>query len=779
MRVITRKVVRDLRRARAQAAAVALTVMLGVGLFISSAGAFENLDNSYHHTYARLHFADLQATGGDPTRVADAALGAGARDATIRTQVDPPMLARGTKLLGRVSGLPAIGHPAVDDVEVIRGRYLSPADPTGVLVETHAASTFHLAPGDTLRVFTSSGWQRLTVRGVVVSAEYLWPARSRQSVLEDPHAFAVVFAPQTTVSRWYGAAHSQVLVELPGGPAGRPARALAAAMRAAGAVDVTTQAEQPSPATLQLDLDGFNEMSKAFPLLFLTAAGVAAYVLLTRRVRAERPIIGSLLASGARRGRIVRHYLLQAVAITLLGGLAGVMLGVLGTGAVTHAYTQELAIPDTLVRQHPLLAVGGLALSLLIGLAGAAAPALSAARTAPAEAMRNEVVAHPPGTWSRAVTRLRGVPVSGRMALLDVARNRRRTAATALGAVLALVLVLASLGMITTMADALHVQYDDVERQDATVTVTPGATAAVRAGLERLPQVSAVERSQTGPVTVTSGTASYSTALHAFRTGTLMHGFRDADGKSMPLPRSGILTGSALADHLDVGVGDTVTLTTPGGTPTAQRIVGFVDEPLGTNIYATPPTARRVLGHTGSQTLLARFAPGTDRTALRRTVTRMDGVVAYADAHALLRSLDQYLGLFWAFVGMMVALGAVLALAIIYVSMAVSVVERTNELATLRAAGVTLGRVAATLATENLLATLIGIPIGLLLGWVAADQFMGLYSNDMFTLPLSLPWWTLVLAAAGVLVAAALSQLPAMRAVRRLNIAQVVRERAS
>jgi putative ABC transport system permease protein len=779
MRVTTRKVVRDLRRGRAQVVAVAVTVMLGVGLFIASAGAFENLDNSYHHTYTRLHFADLEATGGNPARVAEAATRAGASDVTIRTQVDPPMLVRGTKLLGRVSGLPAARHPAVNDLEVVRGRYLSPADPTGILVETHAASTFHLVPGDSLRVFTPAGWQRLTVRGVVVSAEYLWPARSRQSVLEDPHAFAVVFARQATVRDWYGAAHAQVLAKVPGGPSGERGPAVAAAMRAAGAADVTTQAQQPSPATLQLDLDGFNEMSKAFPLLFLTAAGVAAYVLLTRRVRAERPLIGTLLAGGARRSRLVRHYLLQGVAITLLGGLGGVVLGVLGTSAVTHAYTRDLAIPDTVVHQHPLLVVTGLALGVLVGLAGAAAPAIAAARTAPAEAMRNEVVAHPPGAWSRAVSGLRGVPVSGRMALRDVVRGRRRTAATALGSVLALVLVLASLGMITTMAHALHLQYDDVERQDATVTVAPGASAAVRTDLQALPQVTAVEQSQVGPVTVTRGTASYSTALQGFRTDTVMHGFRGTDGGSMALPRSGILAGSALADHLHVGVGDTVTLTAPGGTPTRERIAGFVDEPLGTNLYTAPSTARRILGQAGSQTLLARFAPVANRTALRRTITRMNGVVAYADAHALLQSMNRYLGLFWAFVGIMVALGAALALAIIYVSMAVTVVERTNELATLRAAGVPLRRVAATLATENLLATLIGIPAGLLLGWVAADQFMGLYSNDLFTLPLSLPWWTLLLAAAGVLAAAALSQLPAVRAVRRLDIARVVRERAT
>jgi putative ABC transport system permease protein len=329
------------------------------------------------------------------------------------------------------------------------------------------------------------------------------------------------------------------------------------------------------------------------------------------------------------------------------------------------------------------------------------------------------------------------------------------------------------------MAHALRVQYDDVERQDATVTVAPGAAAPVGAGLDRLPWVAGVERSEVGPVTVTSHGASYSTALHGFRRDTVMHGFRTAGGGTVGLPGSGILAGAGLADHLHVGVGDVVTLVSPGGGSTQERIAGFVDEPLGTSVYGASRTARQVLGNGAPETLLVRFAPGTDRAAARGAITRMDGVVAYADAEALARSLDQYLGLFWAFVGIMVGLGAVLALAIVYVTMAVTVVERTNELATLRAAGVPLRRVAATLATENMLAILLGTPLGLLLGWIAADQFMGLYSSDLFTLPLTLPWWAMALAAAGVLLAAALSQLPAVRAVRRLDVARVVRERAA
>jgi putative ABC transport system permease protein len=59
------KLWRDLRRRRAQFAALAVTLFLGIALFATSYDAFLNLQASYQELYARTHFADLTVTGGD------------------------------------------------------------------------------------------------------------------------------------------------------------------------------------------------------------------------------------------------------------------------------------------------------------------------------------------------------------------------------------------------------------------------------------------------------------------------------------------------------------------------------------------------------------------------------------------------------------------------------------------------------------------------------------------------------------------------------------------
>jgi putative ABC transport system permease protein len=778
MRALTHKALRDLRRQLAQVIAVGFTVTLGVALFVASGGAYQNLRSSYEYTYDRLHFADLVATGGDPQAVADAAIAAGATEVTLRTQIDPPMEIEGTKLLGRVIGLPATGQPMVNGVDVVDGEYLDPADPDGVLVEQHTADAFHLTPGDQLRVFTHAGWQNRTVRGVVVSPEYLWPGRSRQDVLTDPHAFAVLFASQQALRQWSGTAPNQVLIRTDGDGKATSEGPVAQRLQAAGAVDVTDRDDHPSHATLKEDLDGFNEMSVAFPLLFLTAAGIAAYVLLARRVLAERPIIGALMAGGARRGRLVRHYLWQGTLVGLLGATVGVLLGAVATGGITRAYTSALDIPDTVVNLNPRYLLAGLIFGVLVGAAGAFAPALTAARTVPAQAMRNDSGARPPGPWSHLVARLRVLPVSWRMALRDVGRSRRRTVATMLGTVLSLVLVLTSIGMMTSMARAIDIQFGQVEKQDATVVVDPAEADATAADLKATPAVTAVEKVITTPVTAAHAGHNYTTSLSGYAEDTIMHGFRTPDGGRTKLPSDGVLAGKSLTEQLAVGVGDQITLSTPDGRTTRVTLAGLVDEPLGTVLYANTAVAQEVAGSSAPVTYLLQFADGADENTHREAITSVPGVIAYTSAEGLFNRLDQYLGLFWAFIGMMVGLGAVLALTIIYVTMAVNVVERTNELATLRVAGVPLRRVGATLAAENLVATALGLPIGLTAGYLAAKAFLASFSNDLFTIELSIGWWALLTSALGVLAAAGLSQWPAVRTVRRLDIARVVRERA-
>ena len=218
-RALRKKALRDLRRRLPQVVAIGAMVMLGVLLFVASYDSFCNVKASYDRTYVRTHFADLTVTGGDSNTIA-AAVGntAGVDRVSTRTQADLPMTIGATKFVGRVVGLPPVNGNGVNEIDVIAGRLPDPRSDDEVIVERHTADTFSLTAGQRLQVFEGTGWHQVIVSGVAQSPEYLWPARNRQDVLGDPHAFAVLFAPVLAFAP-VCVAPVELLLEPPGSPA--------------------------------------------------------------------------------------------------------------------------------------------------------------------------------------------------------------------------------------------------------------------------------------------------------------------------------------------------------------------------------------------------------------------------------------------------------------------------------------------------------------------------------------------------------------------------------
>jgi len=342
-----------------------------------------------------------------------------------------------------------------------------------------------------------------------------------------------------------------------------------------------------------------------------------------------------------------------------------------------------------------------------------------------------------------------------------------------MGVVLALTLVLASWGMVDTVDILLSRQFDQVQRQDAQVYFDPGF-GDVPAALRATDGVQRVETVLQADVTIRNGDQRYSTELIAFEPETQMHDF-DPVGS----PGDGVVAGRSLRGLLDVDVGDRVVLTvTESGTEFELPIVGFVDEPLGTFVYTTLPTLERLDPGNEPRSAMVTYSGTVDREVMRRTLTEVPGVVASVDARALYDTAQSFLSLFYAFVGVMLAFGGVMAFALIFNTATVNTSERSAELAALKVNGASSGQLARLLAGENFLLTVLAVIPGLAIGYWVSAAFMGSFTSDLFDFGLQMRGRTLVLSALAVLAVSALAQWPATRAIRSLDVARVVRERS-
>lgn len=788
---LARKRRRDIRRQRWQFLAVGATVMLGVLMFVATYDSYQNLTTSYQQTYRRLAFADMTITGGADGLPATLTAIPGVAAVEVRHTADLPVQIGSKTLVGRLVGTPVATAPTIDKIEVTSGTGLQVVGAADAVAEVHVARTFGLVPSDTFTVRAGSK-PVFKVVGVAASAEYIWPAASTQEIFPDPNQFGVFFVDESLMAQLpptEAVGETLVLYDAGADVTATDKRVRDAAL-AAGATGILTQADHPSKSTLQLDVEGFGEMAVAFPFLFLTAAALAVYVLLTRLVAAQRGIIGTLRASGVGAGAIRSHYLGFGLLLGAVGAVLGVVLGVVLGALMTSAYTGFLDIPDTVVAFRPLTLGIGLAFGVVAGLLAAWVPARAAYRTEPAEAMRGASPLTPGGRSlaERVLPPLSRLPVRTRMTLRGIGRAKRRSLSTVIGVVLALILVLAAGGMIDTIISAINRQFNDVQIQDATAFASQPVDAALVTAVGSVPGVSRAEPVATLTASVTRGGTTVSTVLQGYSQDSRMHGWTNPGGA---LPAGGVLVTGSMADKLGLHPGDAIDIALPTlGTTISMPVAGLADEPLGMPMYATTDAISTALGAAGVSdpatslavptvtSIQVLFSPGADRAAAVHGIEQVGGILAAHDARALYNSVQQYLGLFYLFTWIMLLFGGLMALALMFNTISVNIAERSGEFATLKANGMSDRTIAGMIMGENLLLTVLGIVPGLVLGALAAYEFIQSFNNDSFSFSLSIQPFTFIVAAVAMVVVALLSMVPGIRSVRRLDIGSVVRERS-
>ncbi|OQW39038.1 MAG: peptide ABC transporter permease [Proteobacteria bacterium SG_bin4] len=151
-----------------------------------------------------------------------------------------------------------------------------------------------------------------------------------------------------------------------------------------GREDFTVKPQQQMLNTLSTVLSVLKFAVAALGGISLIVGGVGMVTLMHIAVSERISEIGLLTALGATRARIRTLFLLESMALSTLGGLAGLIIG---SGI---AWLLKLLVSGLPVHIPWNFVLGALGLSMLIGLAAGVAPAMRAARSNPVNALRTE-----------------------------------------------------------------------------------------------------------------------------------------------------------------------------------------------------------------------------------------------------------------------------------------------------------------------------------------------------------------------------------------------------
>jgi putative ABC transport system permease protein len=773
-RILLRKLRRDLWQRHWQFLAAVVVLAIGVGVFVGATDAYANLKQSFDRAYAVQLLPDAVLSGPGTVGLREAARALpGNPIAELRQQADVPIRINGHTLLGRAVSVPMEAQPAVSKLALQSGDLPRRGS---VLMEAHLSEYYGLRPGSEVELLGPSGWRRVVVSGSAVSPEYLWPARSRAETLTTPEYFGVVFVPSPDMAQVAAEPTDQLLLYAHDRDQAQALLSAATELARSHGTAIMSRDELPSYTYLNESVESVRTFARMLPWVFLVAAVVGTYVLLSRLVSAQRAVIGALSANGLSGPTILRHYLSYGVAVGVAGATAGLIGGYVLGGWYTTQYTEAVGLPLRVTSLHP----GSLIIGAVVGVAAAAlatwGPARAASRISPAQAMRIS----PPGVRGsvsvaeRLLPPLRRMPARWRMTLRGITRNRRRTILTVAGVASSVCLVMVFAGMRDTVNSVVDRQYGEIERQDAQVLTAAGAADSVVRALRSDPQVAATELFTRLDVTVQSSSNRYDTLLIVLPRTTQMHRFVSG-GSSRSLPRVGVLLGEGLRTILGVAVGDQVAITdVRKGIRLELPVAGFVDEPMSPVIYI----GAEQLSALAPSGVMLKMVPGVDQDAKREAVSLLPGVTSYVSTESMSVAVRKAFELYNVLVALTLVSAGVMAAALLYGSMSANVSERTGELAALKAVGMDarmLGRLA---ASENMMLAVIGLPFGLIAGMLLAEWFLSTYVTQGYQWHLVMHTTTPLIVVVGILIAALVAQIPTFRVLGRIDVASVVRERS-
>ena len=324
-RILRRKVRRDLWRHRWQFLAATVVLGIGVAVFVGATDAYADLKQSLDRTYAEQLLPDVVISGPGVVGLYEAARGLpGNPVVELRQQADVSVRVNGRTLVGRAVAVPVAAQPAVSKLALQSGDLPTTGS---VVTEEHLSEHYGLHPGSTIEVLGPSGWRPVGVSGSALSTEYLWPARSRAETLTTPEYFGVVFVPAPDMAQLAAQPTDQLLAYAHDRDQARALVTAATELGRSHGLVVVSRDELPSYGVLRESVEAVRNFARLLPWVFLVAAVVGTYVLLSRLITAQRAVIGTLSANGLSGRRIRTHYLTYGVAAAVAGGTVGLIGG--------------------------------------------------------------------------------------------------------------------------------------------------------------------------------------------------------------------------------------------------------------------------------------------------------------------------------------------------------------------------------------------------------------------------------------------------------------------
>lgn len=471
-------------------------------------------------------------------------------------------------------------------------------------------------------------------------------------------------------------------------------------------------------------------IATVFPLFFIIVAGLVCLTTMTRMVEEERGLIGTYKALGYGKGTIAFKYVAYALLASLIGGVAGCVIGLkVFPYVIYNSWNIIYQMPSIKYASHTLLSIIAVASLVIVTLIATIYSCYYELSEAPSVLMRPKAPKSGKKILLEYTFIWKHLSFTKKVTMRNIFLYKKRFFMTVIGIAGCGALITAGFGIKDSVQSIIDNQYSQIIHYDNILVFNNNA------GNDNISVVSdsmskdeyykdyLMDYAYTSDVKVSGRTDDYSTEITVVKD---VAEYKDyvtfrtrKNKKSIELSDSGVIISEKLAKDLSVKEGDSIIIQDDNNKQVTVEVSGIMEMYINNYIFMTSDYFNDIFGYTPDNNRILGKLTGDDDniqsvigeryltnecvkslTFVKANITRFENMI---------QSLDLVT---W----VLIISAGMLAFVVLYNLTNVNISERIREIATIKVLGFYDTEVGEYVYRENIILTLIGGVFGLVLG---------------------------------------------------------------
>lgn len=814
--MLFKKLWRTIGQYKAQFISMIIMIVLGIGVFVGFNIEWYSIGKDTERFFDESNFADY--------RITDERIGSTLQTGFSSSDVDKVLKIDGVDSATRYvyfnvdvkngeekdDGLSvAVSENfSVSTFLVREGGEYNKEDTEGVWLSKSYAKANNFSVGDSITIAYSGYEQKLTIRGLILAGDYLVCVRDETQVMPkytdfgyayiSPVTYATLFdnavvkkaiekklidsgvtnpdsnAIEEVFKNQYGEKSGTEIYPYIYAKSGLDKEAFEKAVDSESVFNKTmlvlSRSEHSSYLAAESESDEGKTMGLIIPAIFLLIAVLTMVTTMHRLTAKEKTQIGTLKALGFKDKKITIHYTSYALMIGLIGTIIGIIFGYIIAGVLFSANGMmgtyfdmpywNLYMPPfgwaVIVCVIVFLTLIGF-LSVRQMLKGTAADALRPYTPKKVKKLLLEKTKF----WQK-------LSFGTKWNLRDVMRHKARTAMSLIGVLGCVIILVASMGMQDTMNEFLKTYYNDSMLYETKIYMAEGVSTETTKALATK-EKGDISGSLTVKLVSSDKEKAISLDIYDIQNDLVKFpakngGYLNSDNEE------GALICSRIAKEFKLKKGDTLTIKPYGTDKSFTFTVAGVIRSVTENIIISPTVASK-----------ANMIEDTDYTlntvytkTAKSDIKSNSDIKSMQEKAEIISSFDSFVSIMKQMIVILVVAGVILGIIVLYNLGTMSYTERYREMATLKVVGFKSKRIGGLLIGQNLWITVIGIILGLPLGYGILVWLCTALASE-YEMAVAISIWSYLISFVLTMVASLLVGLMVARKNRKINMVEALK----